>query len=61
MKLDDGGGYNVGAEHDHVFIYATDRPLGDNDYQAMIELGWTQYEAEREDEYDPGASWLFLP
>ena len=40
--FDDQEGYNVGCEHDELRVYATDRPLTDEDVQKMIDLGWHQ-------------------
>ena len=41
-------GYNLGAEHDTIYAYATDEQLSTQDVKKMIELGWEQ---ERDD-YD---------
>jgi hypothetical protein len=39
---DKPGGYNIGAEHDIIYAYPTDRPLTAEDVRRMDELGWTQ-------------------
>lgn len=35
------GGYNVGAEHDTLYAYAT-QLLSDEDLYRIVELGWFQ-------------------
>ena len=63
---DDPNGYHVGAEHDEVWLYATDRPLSTDDVRRMRALDWGQdCDAADEDEdpeaaateYDPEESW----
>lgn len=60
---DDKDGYNLGAEHDIIYCYATDRPLSEPDIQKMLDLGWFQ-EVEYADEdemkvcdYEQDESW----
>ncbi len=45
-------GYNVGADHDVIYAYATSRPLSDVDLLKMIELGWHQEHDERDYDND---------
>lgn len=35
-------GHNIGADHDVIYAYATQRPLSDADVERMIALGWHQ-------------------
>lgn len=42
-------GYDLGAEHDVIYAYSTDRSLEAADIDRMIELGWRQ-ERENYDE-----------
>jgi len=51
-------GFDVGAEHDVLYAFATDRPLSAEDVARMIALGWHQ-EGRSDDgpEYDPEESW----
>lgn len=60
----DPGGYNVGAEHDQIYAYATDCPLTTNDVFNMCDLGWFQEGVKVEDDkdfgpdnYDPEEGW----
>jgi hypothetical protein len=39
---DDLDRHHVGAEHDRIFAYATDRPLPRPDFVKMLGLGWFQ-------------------
>ena len=58
---DNGDGYHIGADHDHFYAYATDRPLTPEDVQKMRDLGWFQTGQEDEDDdsaaYDPEDGW----
>ena len=55
--------YNVGAEHDILYLFETDKPVSKEDLKTLIDLGWTQEEADFVDEtftiaaYDQGLSW----
>jgi hypothetical protein len=49
-------GYDLGADHDVVYAYATDRPLNEEDIGRMIKLGWLQ-EHDGID-YDAGGEFL---
>lgn len=53
-KLD---GYHLGAEHDQIFLYATNRPLSEEAVAKMRELGWFQPEQDDDAPYDPGEGW----
>lgn len=45
-------GYNLGAEHDVIYAYPTDKRLSDEDAQKMIDLGWIQEHDDRDYEGD---------
>lgn len=60
----DGDDYHLGAEHDVFYAYGTERPLSAPDVVRMLELGWFQEDAPRDDEgeftaenYDPEKGW----
>ena len=61
----DQDGFDLGAEHDVLYAYSTDKPVEGKDLDRMIELGWTQPETEyhKTDEdfavkhYNPEESW----
>lgn len=57
-------GFHVGAEHDVVYLYATDKPLTPEAVAKMVEFGWFQEGAEydprdgfKAENYDPSESW----
>lgn len=52
-------GYNIGAEHHRIYLYATDLPVSNQDISTLIELGWFQEEGISEDggDYDRDESW----
>lgn len=57
---DDPDGYHVAAEHDQIFLYATDRPLTAEDVARMLALGWFQESGATDDEpeaYDAEEGW----
>lgn len=39
-------GYSVGAEHDILYAYETDRPVEVEDLKRLIELGWFQEDVD---------------
>ena len=51
---DDPDGYHVGADHDVLYLYATDRPLSAEDVTRMLSLGWFQ---ESGTTYDAEEAW----
>jgi hypothetical protein len=63
--FDDPDSYNVGAEHDVIYVYPTDRPVDKEDVKALIELGWFQEDVEIDDDdadfspehYSPEETW----
>ena len=60
----DPNDYRVGAEHDTIYAYPTDREISESDVNKLIELGWFQ-DVYFEDEftykdYDPDESWVLL-
>ena len=50
----DPDGYHLEAEHDIIFMSATDTPLLITNYERLIQLGWHQPEYE---EYEPTQHW----
>jgi hypothetical protein len=57
---DDPDGYHVGAEHDQIYLYATDRALAPEDVIRMLALGWFQESGATDDEpeaYDAEEGW----
>jgi len=56
--FDKPDGCHLGAEHDQIYVFATDRPLTETDVQRLRDLGWFQPEQEGEDApYDPAEAW----
>jgi hypothetical protein len=60
----DSDGYNIGAEHDVIYAYATDKPVSEPNLNKLVELGWMQPDAETGDDedfeakhYDQEESW----
>ena len=55
------GGYNLGAEHDIIYIYPTDRPLSLSDIKSLKELDWFQENIDSDNTeevaYDPLEGW----
>ncbi len=61
---DDPEGYSLGAEHDIIYIYPTDKPLPEKDLKRIFELGFFQPEVDTGDEdlpkveqYDSEEGW----
>ena len=58
-------GFHIGAEHDVVYVYKTDRPVSPEDVAKLVELDWFQEGVNRPEEddefepkhYDPEESW----
>jgi hypothetical protein len=48
--------FAISAEHDEIWITATDLPISEQDIKRLRELGWQQPDWLT-DEYDPGATW----
>lgn len=64
---DNPDGFHNGAEHDHFFAYATDKPLTEEAIKKMIELGWHQQHEERDycedysiKDYKHDACWVYI-
>jgi hypothetical protein len=66
-KYRDSDSYNIGAEHDTIYAYRTDRPVQQPDLNRMIELGWSQEDKLGEPDengefyagqYNPKSSWF---
>jgi hypothetical protein len=58
----DPHGYNIGADHDIIYFYATDTPLSEADQKRMFDLGFNQCDSEESEDgehtiYDPENSW----
>ncbi len=57
-------GYHLGAEHDQIYLYATEKPLALHHIKRMVDLGWWQ-EYDRDDpnadfmitDYRPDEGW----
>lgn len=56
--------YPLGAEHDIIYFYATERPVQEPDLSRLYELGWHQPDVPEPDEgavahgpYDPEEGW----
>lgn len=57
-------GYHLGAEHDVIYVYATDSPVSVDDIAKLGALGWTQEYVELPEDkdwgpeyYDPQQGW----
>ena len=50
-------GYHLGADHDVIYVYSTDTPLSDDDFQKMKTLGWHQTDVDEDGPYEPEAGW----
>lgn len=55
--FNDPDGFHIGAEHDQFFVYATDRPVAEDDVTRLRALGWFQPEGEDGAPYDPADGW----
>jgi hypothetical protein len=42
--------YHMCAEHDEIYLTATNKPLAQSDLQLMLELGWFQEDGTQEDD-----------
>ena len=60
---DDPAGYHLGAEHDIIYVYPTDKPVSEEHLSQLEELGWFQPDVETGEEswtpanYDPEEGW----
>lgn len=60
---DDPNGYHLGADHDVIYVYNTDRPVLPADLERLAAMGWQQDNTSHEDgewrvaDYDPEESW----
>lgn len=58
-------GYHLGAEHDIIYVYSTDKPLPENLVKELIDLGFHQEEIDTDGgdfevkHYDPEEGWAF--
>jgi hypothetical protein len=48
-------GYHMGAEHDQIYLYATDNPMSAEDVAALRLLGW--FQPEIGEDYSPEDRW----
>ncbi len=55
--FNDPNGYHIGSEHDQFYVYATDKPVSDEDVKILLELGWFQPETNDDDGYSPEDGW----
>lgn len=53
-KYRDKQGYDLGAEHDVIYCFSTDRPVSEEDIVLLRSLGWTQEEVPEDDDGNPG-------
>ena len=50
--------YHLGADHDIIYLYHTDRPLTAEHVAKLLDLGWFQPDQfEEEFVYDPDSAW----
>ena len=47
-------GYNCGAEHDVIYVYATPKSVEPDDLNRLVELGWVQEEVDYGDDEETG-------
>lgn len=53
-----GNHYNLGAEHDVIYLYPTDSLISRPDVEKLHKLGWLQDGCDpSKGEYHPGESW----
>jgi hypothetical protein len=62
QKYFDENWYNLGADHEVIYVYETKKPVEKQDIIKLIELGWDQDVSIKGDEfaeedYDPRESW----
>lgn len=55
-------GYHLNAEHDQIWLDATDKPLSPEDVQKMIDASWWQERSNYDKDftaadYDPEEGW----
>ncbi|MGG5810990.1 hypothetical protein [Falsiroseomonas sp. CW058] len=55
--FDEPDGHHIGAEHDQIFIFRTDRPVSEGDVARLRDLGWFQPDIEEDAPYDPEEPW----
>ena len=55
-----GESYNLGADHDVVYIYQTDRPVSDEDVARLRKMSFFQENVDHEEgePYDPREGWM---
>lgn len=57
----DADGYQLGAEHDIIYAYATDMPLTPEEVAMMFGFNWHQPNVDEDDEgkqiYNPEEDW----
>lgn len=56
----DQDGYHLGAEHDQIYIYATDTPLSEEELKKLYGLGFFQPDVEDfvgPESYQPQDGW----
>lgn len=61
---DDPAMWHTGAEHEVIYMYATDNPVTPEDLTRLVGLGWFQHEVEpvrggnfEVMDYDKGEGW----
>jgi hypothetical protein len=61
---DDPDGYQLGAEHDQIYLYATQKPLPPEAVARLHALGWFQPDQDSEEgpaPYNPDDGWSVFP
>ena len=53
----DQAGYHLGADHDVIYLYATDSPVSESDVKKLFELGAGQEGIDGFEDYDPEEGW----
>ena len=62
----EGDNYCISAEHDVFYVYKTDKPITEEDFNKLIDLGWIQEDVDGEEDgeanrkyskYDQYESW----
>ena len=47
---DDPDGYCLGAEHDIIYVYSTDKPVSPEDLEKLFAMNWFQPDVDTGDE-----------
>lgn len=55
--FNDEAGYHMGAEHDQIYVYATDKPLPIEAAKELMKLGWFQPDTDDDAGYSLDDGW----